>query len=78
MNADPRRRKVRLFMAVIKRDGRVRLKGGQIAALDETLAVELLKAGVDDYVAKHGRRRLSEAVRAVTADLIPTALGFDP
>jgi DNA-binding NtrC family response regulator len=30
---------------------------------DETLAVELLKAGVDDYVVKHGRRRLGEAAR---------------
>jgi len=30
---------------------------------DETLAVKLLKAGVDDYVVKHGRRRLGEAAR---------------
>ena len=30
---------------------------------DETLAVELLKAGVDDYVVKHGRRRLGEAAQ---------------
>ena len=28
---------------------------------DETLAVELLKAGVDDYVVKNGRRPLGEA-----------------
>ena len=30
---------------------------------DETLAVQLLKAGVDDYVVKHGPRRLGEAAR---------------
>jgi two-component system, cell cycle sensor histidine kinase and response regulator CckA len=30
---------------------------------DETLAVQLLKAGVDDYVVKHGPRPLAEAVR---------------
>ena len=32
---------------------------------DETLAVALLKVGVDDYVVKHGPRRLSEAARKV-------------
>ena len=32
---------------------------------DETLAVELLKAGIDDYVVKHGRRRLGEAAQEV-------------
>ena len=36
---------------------------------DETLAVELLKAGVDDYVVKHGRRRLGEAVREFTSGM---------
>ena len=32
---------------------------------DETLAVELLKAGVDDYVVKHGRRPLGQAALEV-------------
>jgi DNA-binding response OmpR family regulator len=39
---------------------------------DESLAVELLKAGVDDYVVKHGRRRLGEAVREFTSGMRQT------
>ena len=45
---------------------------------DETLAVELLKAGVDDYVVKHGPRPLGEAAREALDATAERHWGFRP
>jgi DNA-binding response OmpR family regulator len=43
---------------------------------DETLAVQLLKAGVDDYVVKHGPRPLGEAAREVVENAAKRRAAF--
>ena len=45
---------------------------------DETLAVELLKAGIDDYVVKHGPRLLGEAAQEALYTAAERHQGFGP